>query len=142
MRIPWSVYPYRAVAEELLVLYLIWTGFNILLHDNAMVTAAYDGLLRIAPENSWGIWMIEVAICHAAAMIINGTRWWTPFVRVATAGVVAIFTTTVAIAFGEINPESTATTDYIFISTGAWIATGMAALDCGCVWARWRYAKS
>jgi len=139
---PWTKSPYRVVGEGLLVLYLLWIGTNILLHDNAMATTAYDGLLRIAPENSWGVWMIEIALAHMLAMIINGSRWWTSFVRVVTAALIAIFTTTIAGKFGEINAGSTATANYVFISLGAWAAMMAAAWDCGHVWARWRRAKS
>jgi len=139
---PWNKSPYRIVGEGLLVLYLLWIGANILIHDNAMATMAYDGLLRIAPENSWGVWMIEVAIAHMLAMIINGSKWWTPFVRVVTAALIAIFTAAIAVEFGEINAGSTATANYVFVSLGAWAAMMAAAWDCGHVWARWRHAES
>jgi len=139
---PWAKNPYRVVGEGLLVLYLLWIGANILIHDHAMATRAYDGLLRIAPENSWGIWMIEVALAHMLAMAINGSRWWTPFIRVVTAAMIALFTAAIAVEFGEINAGSTATANYTFISLGATAAAMAAAWDCGRAWARWWHAES
>ena len=139
---PWAKSPYRVVGEGLLVLYLLWIGANILIHDNAMATVAFDELLRIAPENSWGIWMVEVALAHMLAMIINGSQWWTPFIRVVTAVMISTFTAIIAMEFGEINSGSPATATYTFISLGAMVAVMAAAWDCGRAWARWRHVKS
>lgn len=76
-----SVYQIRQ-AEIFAALGCIIMGLWVIAPWSSMATPAYDSLLMMASEFSWGLIFLLNGVIHALALYINGSRWWTPFFRI------------------------------------------------------------
>jgi len=56
-------------------------GFWLLLPFNSMGTLAYNTLIGAVDEFTWGLLFFFNGLSHILALHLNGSRWWSPFVR-------------------------------------------------------------
>jgi hypothetical protein len=96
---------------------IVW-GLNLLLPGSSMNSPAYSHLLRWAPENIWGIMTFLAGTAHVVALIVNGGRGWTPYMRAFINYLAVVIYSTIAVGFYAENAITTAVPAYFMIAIG------------------------
>lgn len=113
-------------ADWILVTSSLLLSIQIMRPTDSMDQRAYEMLMIWATEATWGSIIFALACAHIAALLINGGKGWTPYLRAAINHTCAMLYLTIAAGFWAVNDSSTAVPIYASL--------GIAYFLCGC-WA-------
>lgn len=106
-------------------------GMWLMLPFVSMAGPSFAMVLTLAPERDWGLLFFFNGCSHALALLVNGRRWWSPFVRWFAAMVTMLAYAALSVCFAQIVPTSTAVANYGLFVIGA----GM------CMFTAWQDAR-
>jgi len=115
--------------EVFVASYTLGFGFWLMLPFQSMNTAAFATLTEAVSEYRWGALFFFNGLSHALALIINGHRWWSPFVRWFAALTSALVYAAFSIGFGVEHWHSTAVFTYAGLSCAGLICLWFAVAD-------------
>lgn len=96
----------------------------------SMDSLAFSQLTRWFPEEAWAAFFAITGFLHLIALIINGRRWWTPFIRSGTTALNLAAYVFFGLGFMLIDPSSTAVYSYtVMIGSAAAICFFRAMKD-------------
>lgn len=127
----------RKLEWSLALLTLVF-GVWLLHPSQSMSSPSYRRILAFASEEVWAALFVAVGVAHVIALQINGRAAWTPFVRVAAAGLNSQVFFGLALAFAGQAPWLTAVPIYAGLGVMCLIAMGCAAFECGHEIHHWR----
>ena len=105
-------------------------GLFIIAPPPSMDSPAYYGLTLHITELLWAVFLINTGMFHVGALVIDGRRWWTPLVRVATTASNYFAYALFGIGFFTVDPWSTAVYAYgIMIGSAALVCFARAIKD-------------
>lgn len=105
-------------------------GLWLMLPFDAMNSRGFDVALQSLPEHQWGSLFFFNGLCHLLALLVNGHRWWSPFVRWFAAMVSMLVYASLSACFAAVDWRSTAVINYAILSVGGMM----------CLWTAWRDA--
>lgn len=93
-------------------------GFWVLLPPVSMPGPAYVAMLACTSESLWGWMFLIVGLAHMLSVMVNGSRWWSPFTRAATALMLTGSFAAMALGFQATIPFATAVYTYGLATAG------------------------
>ncbi len=105
-------------------------GLWLMLPFDAMSSPDFAVVVTSVPEHQWGTLFFFNGLCHLLALLVNGHRWWSPFIRWFAALTSMLVYASLALCFAAVDWRTTAVVNYAILSVGG----GM------CLWTAWRDA--
>lgn len=97
----------------------------------SMPSPVYDGVTDVMPETCWGVVFLAGGLLHLLALSINGGRGWTPGLRIAVNGLMAVVYVQYLLAFQHAAPGTTAVAIYSLLAVTNIFTVWRAARDWG-----------
>lgn len=108
------------------LLYGLW----LMLPFEAMTSPGFMIVVQAIPEHQWGTLFFFNGLCHLLALLVNGHRWWSPFIRWFASMVSMLVYASLAACFAAVDWKTTAVINYAILSAGGAM----------CLWTAWRDA--
>jgi hypothetical protein len=113
-------------ADWIIVMSSMLLSIQIMRPTASMDQRAYETLMLWATEATWGSIIFALGCAHIIALLVNGGKGWTPYLRAVINHICAALYLTIAAGFWNVNDSSTAVPIYASL--------GLAYFFCGC-WA-------
>lgn len=94
-------------------------GFWLLFPSVAMRSPGLQPALAMMGEESWGALFLSNGMMHFSWLIVNGARWWSPFIRFGAAFGSASLYLIWAASIAAYDPSSTGVYTYSALAVGA-----------------------
>lgn len=132
----------RALEWYLSILDILY-GVMLLYPGDSLSHTIYEHLLTVFQEEVWGSLFVVKGLSHAAALYINGRRWWTPWIRAGSCTVSAVFWSTllgILLSNPVFRPDFIVAIALLNSITYA-LAVKSCGYDAGLYWERHRHGR-
>lgn len=120
--------------------YTMFFGLWLSGPEQSLNPVTLRAVLDMVPESVWAIIFALVGAIHLVALAINGSAWWTPFVRTAAAGLNLFAYVLLAFAIWSSTPWSSGVPTYTFIAASLVTILFRAMRECFLLRRAWRDA--
>lgn len=104
-------------------------GLFLLLPMESMANPAFLYITANVSEPAWGLAFLMNGAAHMLALLVNGSRWWSPLVRCWAALWSVVLYAVLTLGFWAFSPATTAVWTYGCLSFGSGIAVFWAWRD-------------
>ena len=94
-------------------------GIFLALPMDSMDSPAYTVLIQAAPEPLWAWLFLTNGLSHGLWLAVNGSRWWSPFMRFAAALFSMLIYAFWSVGFALHDPTTTGIVTYGIMSAGS-----------------------
>lgn len=119
----------RRRLEVFLAFATLGFGMFLLLPMESMAAPSFRVITASVHEGLWGLAFLINGAAHVAALMVNGSRWWSPLFRFWAALYSVFLYAFLAAGFWLANPASTAVFTYGALACGSGIAVYWAWRD-------------
>ena len=119
----------RRKLELFLSGYTLCFGLWLTLPFHSMDAPGFRLIVEQASEEQWGALFFFNGLSHTLALLLNGHRWWSPFIRWFAAMTTMLVYGSMSYLFWLVDPHTTAVANYGLLSVGAGLCLFTAWLD-------------